>query len=98
MTAIAFSAGLALGVVVGAALWSAAQLIARKLYESARRRELAEVRKQFVERHKAIDEAKQKLRMEYGAEMTQEQERVMETELGKLYKSFPNPQVPKRAT
>lgn len=97
MTAIAFSCGLALGVIVGACLWSGAQLLARKFYDASRRREVAEIRRAMVENHKLVETAKQKLRMEYGDEMTKEQERIMEAELGKLYKAFPNPNIPQRS-
>ncbi len=93
--AIAFSCGLALGLVMGAALWSGALWLSRLMLIAAQRREVANSRQQILSQQKRIEKAKEQLRIQYGGEMTQEQERVMEQELGKLYKEFPNPGVPR---
>ena len=95
MTAIAFSAGLALGLVMGAALWSGALWLSRQVLLAAQRKQTAETRAQIISQQKRIEKAKEQLRMQYGGEMTADQERIMEAELGKLYKEFPNPGVPR---
>lgn len=95
MIAIAFSCGLALGLVMGAALWSGSLWLSRQMILAAQRREVATTRQQILAQQKRIEKAKEQLRIQYGGEMTQEQERVMEQELGKLYKEFPNPGVPR---
>lgn len=96
MTAIAFSAGLGLGVVLGAGLWSAALYLARLAASAAQRKQLAEWRQQTVSQQKRVEKAKADLRMQYGDQMTPEQERIMEQELGKIYKEMPNPGIPKQ--
>ena len=94
--AVAFSCGLALGVVVGASLWSGALYLARKMVEIAMRRSAAQQRQEILSQQKRIENAKAQLRMQYGDEMTKEQEVIMERELGKMYRDLPNPQIPKR--
>jgi len=42
---------------------------------------------------KRVEKAKADLRMQYGDQMTPEQERIMEAELAKLYKDRPNPKM-----
>ena len=96
MMAMGMALGLAIGLIAGALIWSASVWLAEKRADAARRKQLAEMRQALMSNHKRIEEAKQKLRMEYGDQMTPEQERIMEAELSKLYKDFPNPQVPKR--
>lgn len=93
--ALAFCGGLALGVVLGAALWSGALHLSRRMVEAAHRKDSALMRQEAIMQQKRIEKAKEQLRMQYGDSMTPEQERIMEQELGKLYKSFPNPQIPK---
>ena len=97
MLAVAFSCGLALGVVLGAALWSGALHLAKNLVNATMRKESALFRQDAVMQQKRIEKAKEQLRMQYGDQMTPEQERIMEQELGKLYKTFPNPGIPKGA-
>lgn len=93
MIAVAFSCGLALGIVLGAAIWAGALHLAKIAVAAVQRRESAAMRQEAVMQQKRIEKAKADLRMQYGDEMTKDQERVMETELGKLYKSFPNPKM-----
>jgi hypothetical protein len=95
VTASAFSCGLALGVVLGAALWSVSLWLSRQAVIAAQRREANNSRQQILAQQKRIEKAKEQLRMQYGHEMTAEQERIMESELGKVFKEFPNPHVPR---
>ncbi len=95
VVAIAFSAGLGLGVFLGAALWSGALYLSKLAVTAAQRKQLAEWRQQTVSQQKRVEKAKADLRMQYGDQMTPEQERVMEQELGKIYKEMPNPGIPK---
>jgi len=95
MGAVYFSAGLGLGVVLGAALWSTALYFARLAASAAQRKQLAEWRQQTVSQQKRVEKAKADLRMQYGNEMTKEQERIMEAELGKIYKDLPHPGIPR---
>ena len=94
--ALGMAIGLAIGLPMGAIVWSASCWLAQKREEAARRKQVAEMRQALMSNHKRVEEAKQKLRMQYGDQMTPEQERIMEGELSKLYTDFPNPQVPKR--
>ena len=71
--------------------------MAKILVGVAMRKESALFRQEAVMQQKRIEQAKEKLRMQYGDQMTPEQERIMEQELGKLYKTFPNPGIPKGA-
>ncbi len=93
MIAIAFACGLGLGVVLGAALWSGALYISQRLVEAKHRKDSALLRQEAIMQQKRIEKAKADLRMQYGDQMTPEQERIMESELGKLYTSFPNPKM-----
>jgi hypothetical protein len=95
MGAVYFSCGLGLGVVLGAALWSVALYFAKLAASAAQRKQLAEWRQQTVSQQKRIEKAKADLRMEYGNEMTKDQERIMEQELAKVYKELPNPGIPR---
>ena len=97
MYAIAFACGLALGVVLGAALWSGALYVSQRIVEAKHRKDSALFRQEAIMQQKRIEKAKEQLRMQYGDQMTPEQERLMEQELGKLYKTFPNPGIPKGA-
>lgn len=96
MTAIAFACGLGLGVVIGAGLWSGALWLAKQAVTAAQRRHLAELNQARAVQQKQIERAKQDIRSRF-PEMSPEQERMMEDELGKLYTTFPNPQIPKDA-
>lgn len=96
MTAVAFSCGLGLGVIIGAALWSGALWLAKQAVTAAQRRHLAELNQARVLHQKQIERAKLNIKAQY-PEMNPDQERMMEEELGKLYSSFPNPQIPKDA-
>lgn len=91
MVAIAFSCGLGLGVVLGAGLWSGAQYLARLAQAAAHRKQMAEWRQASVTQQKQIEKAKADLRMQYGDQMTPEQDRIMQQELGKIFKQLPNP-------
>lgn len=93
MTAVAFSCGLGLGVVLGAALWSAALWLSKEAVTKAMQKQNAAMRQEAVMQQKRLEKAKQDLRMQYGDQMTPEQDKIMQAELGKLYKSFPNPNV-----
>lgn len=95
MVAIAFSCGLGLGVVLGASLWSGAQYLARLSQAAAHRKQMAEWRQASVTQQKRVEKAKADLRMQFGNEMSPEQERIMEAELGKIYKDLPNTQIPR---
>lgn len=98
MIAIGITLGLAIGVPLGALMWSVSLWLADKKADASRRKQVAEMRQALMTNHKRVEEAKQKIRMQYGDQMTPEQERIMEAELSKLYKDFPNPQVPDRGT
>lgn len=93
MVAVAFACGLGLGVVVGAALWSGALWLAKVAVAAAQKKASAEWRQATISQQKRIEKAKADLKMQYGDQMTPEQERIMEIELGKLYKDFPNPKM-----
>lgn len=93
MIAIAFSCGLGLGVILGAALWSGALYLSKLALEKKIRNESAAYRQEAVMQQKRIEKAKERIRMEYGDQMTKEQEIIMEQELSKVGKSFPNPNV-----
>lgn len=97
MVAVAFSCGLGLGIVLGAALWSAALWLSKQALQRLQNRQSAELRQAQASMIKRVEKAKADLRMQYGDQMTPEQERIMEAELAKLYKTFPNPQIPKDA-
>lgn len=97
MIAVAFAAGLGLGIILGAAIWSGALYLAKLHVQKVMQSQNAAMRQEAIMNQKRIEQAKAKFRMEYGDQMTPEQERIMEQELGKLYKSFPNPQIPKGA-
>ena len=96
MIAVAFACGLGLGVIVGAALWSGALWLAKQAVTAAQRKHLAELNQARVLQQKQIERAKLNIKAQY-PEMSPEQERMMEDELGKLYTTFPNPQIPKEA-
>lgn len=93
MIAIAFSCGLGLGIVLGAALWSAALWLSKLAVTKAMQKASAQLRQEAIMQQKRIEKAKGDLRMQFGDEMTPEQGKIMEAELGKLYKSFPNPKM-----
>jgi hypothetical protein len=93
MIAIAFAAGLGLGVILGAAIWSGALWLSKLAVTRAMSKQNAAMRQEAIMQQKRIEKAKADLRMQYGEEMTPEQSRIMEQELGKLYKSFPNPKM-----
>lgn len=92
MVAVAFACGLGLGVVVGAALWSGALYLSKLIVQASMKRETAQWRQMTIAQQKRIEKAKADLRQEY-PEMTPEQDRIMEAELGKLYQDFPNPKM-----
>lgn len=95
MGAVYFSCGLGLGIVLGAALWSAALYLSRLAVSAAHRKQLAEWRQASVSQQKRVEKAKADLRMQFGNEMSPEQERIMEQELSKIYKELPNPGIPR---
>ncbi|HYF56335.1 MAG TPA: hypothetical protein VEA41_18930 [Salinarimonas sp.] len=95
MIAIGFVCGLALGVVLGAVLWSGAQYVARKAAEREHQKRMAAWRQEAVLQRKQIEKAKADLRREYGDTLTPEQERIMERELESIFKDRPNPGIPK---
>lgn len=91
MTAIAFCCGLALGVIVGASLWSGALYAARLALAAAHRKQIAEFRQQAVQQQKRMQQVRADLKAHFGDEMTREQERIMESELAKVFTERPNP-------
>ena len=93
MIAVAFSCGLGLGIVIGAALWSAALWLSKLAVVKAMTKQNAAMRQEAIMQQKRIEKAKADLRMQYGEEMTPEQSKIMEQELGKLYTKFPNPKM-----
>ena len=95
MIAVGFACGLALGVVLGAALWSASLYLSRKMVEAMMRKTDMQKRQEIISQQKRIEKAKADLRMQYGDEMTKEQEIIMERELGKMYQDLPNSQIPR---
>ena len=98
MIAIGFVCGLALGVVMGACLWASALYISRKMVEAMMRKTDMQKRQEIISQQKRIEKAKADLRMQYGDEMTKEQEIVMERELSKIYQDLPNSQIPRGRT
>jgi len=91
--AVAFCCGLGLGIVLGASLWSGALWLSKLAVTKAMQKQNAAMRQEAIMQQKRIEKAKSDLRMQYGEQMTPEQEKIMEQELGKLYKSFPNPKM-----
>lgn len=91
--AVAFCCGLALGVVLGAALWSGALHLSKIAVSKAMSQQNAAMRQEAIMQQKRIEKAKSDLRMQYGEQMTPEQEKIMEQELSKLYTKFPNPKM-----
>ena len=93
MIAIAFACGLGLGVVLGAALWSGALHLSKLVVSREMSKANAAMRQEAIMQQKRVEKAKADLRMQYGDQMTPEQDRIMQAELGKLYTQFPNPKV-----
>lgn len=91
MIAVAFSCGLALGVVVGAALWSAAQYIARGVASAEHRKQLALYRQQVMADKARFEKARSALKIEFGDQLTKEQERMMEAELSTIFRTREHP-------
>ncbi len=93
MIAVAFSCGLGLGIILGAALWSGALWLSKLAVTKAMSKQSAVMRQEAIMQQKRIEKAKADLRMQYGDQMTPEQDKIIQDELGKLYKSFPNPKM-----
>lgn len=91
MTAIFFCCGLALGVVLGACLWSGAQYLARIAATAEHRRQLATYRQQVLSDNARKEKLKADIRLQYGDELTKQQEAIMEKELSTVFQSRQNP-------
>lgn len=94
MIAVAFACGLGLGVVLGACLWSGALWIAHRAATSAQRRQVAAIRQEAISQKNRLDNVRRQLRDQFGNELTGEQEKIMEEELGTIFADRPHPQIP----
>jgi hypothetical protein len=96
MTAVAFACGLGVGVVLGAALWSAALHFGKLSATAEHRKIIALERQSAVAQNNRLAKAKADMRARFGNELTADQERILEDEIGKVFREFPHPQIPKR--
>lgn len=83
---IFFTAGLALGLVVGTVVWAFASHMGKKISEMQYKAKLAQQRIEIMTSKRTIDEKLARLR-EANPEMTRAQEQAAEEELAKVFGS-----------